>query len=272
MWALPPNPPHVLMPSEPELRDIKEPTGRWRSMDCPLCRGAGQFIGWAPGSTTEYGPWMCDCEEQLLLRRWFRVRGINPLLGGLRWCDMGGLRKSVQDWANAYISNSQGNADVGIGAYLFGATGSGKSAVAHLVAKNFLRIGIDAYVIDGANVLADIQNWSDRERMDRWISRVWSVPVLVFDELGKEVGNPETARMQVERIIQQRLSDRRATIITSNLSPDEMRTKFGGYVLDAVSHHGEMIDCSIEESWRSAEHQRDRFESAHSIKRPMTFT
>lgn len=272
MWALPPNPAHVLTPSEPELRDVGESTGRWRPTDCFLCHGTRQFVGWAPSSTTEFGLWQCDCEEQLVLRRWLRVRGIGPSWGGLRWCDMIGLNQRVQEWATRYATNVRGYADVGVGAYLHGSTGSGKSAVAYLVAKSFLLQGIDTFVIDGPNVLSEIQNWNDRDRMDRWISRVWSVPVLVFDELGKEAGNPETARVQVERILQQRLSDRLTTIITSNLSPDDMRTRFGGYVLDSVSHHGEVIDCSTHESWRPSEMDRSRREVELSIRRPLTFT
>lgn len=283
MLALPANPPHVLMPSEPELRDVNEPSGRWRPEDCPLCHGERQFIGWSPGSTTEYDVWACDCEEQLLLRRWMRVRGIGTRWGVLRWCDMVGVHQRVQEWATAYALGASANADLGIGAYLYGSSGSGKSAIAFLLAKTFLLHGIETFAIDGPNFLSRMQGWSDPEKLERFVTRLMNAPVLLVDELGKEgvsltkewerdqERNAKT-RVQIERVFQHRIDERLTTIVTSNLSPDSMKAKFGSFVIESISNNGEVIDGSTPEPWHANERARTRAEAELNIRRPFTFT
>lgn len=67
-------------------------------------------------------------------------------------------------------------------------------------------------------------------------------PMLVVDDLGCEVNTP-TNKAVMNEVIAQRYSNKLGTIITSNLSPEEMSGRYLDRMYERIIQHGKMVDA-----------------------------
>lgn len=271
LLTLPPVPQHVLMPSVIELADANVPhVGTWSPRLCSNCRGERTFIGLIPGSMTETARFVCNCEEQLTLRRWFAVRGILKSYQDLRWVDMSGAHPEWVAAAASYAQSISDNLRFGRNMIFFGRSGSGKTGLAMLILKSVLyqRYTARALLLGATGSEESFLGWKDKERYNRWLSQMLGVDLLVLDDLGKEAeGSTKTIAKAIERMLTHRTDERRSTIITTNLSVDQLGTRYGD-AMDVFQHEA-MFQMSLPENWRySGEQARNRFEEDVRIVRP----
>lgn len=276
---LPPNPRHVLMPSMIELDDADiSDVGRWSPSMCRVCRGARQYVGYTPGSTTEFATYACPCEEQLTLRRWFAVRGITEIGMQTRWADMTGAHEEWKAAAQDFIAHKDGNVRVGQSLVLYGRSGSGKSSFAWLIMKSLLWAGYSAHAVTSNRLSSQVTMWREREALDRWNRRVSGCDLLVIDDLGKEVAMisgdkeptswSEVVRQSVEDLIVRRISDRRSIVVTTNLNEDKLNLLYPR-AMESLRGSGIASSMSLPDSWRDTGlMERNKFEIQHNIARP----
>lgn len=280
MEKLPASPPHVLMPSTGELQDAKvDHVGSWAPRMCTLCSGSRKFIGYAPNSFTPV-EYECDCEAQLTLQRWMSVRGFNMLWQGLRTTDMVGMPPAIGPWFADFYENMNRVVDAGYGAVLIGNPGSGKTAVAVLLAKAAMFFESSVQMIMASHFLADALGWSDKERFARWEHRVMASRLLVIDDFGREGASAEentkamsntVVERKIEGIVRERLDRRLSTIITTNFDEARLKVKFGDRVMGMLRSRADFIQVHSEVDWRPDERKRNREEMMAGIQRPAVF-
>jgi len=69
--------------------------------------------------------------------------------------------------------------------------------------------------------------------------------VLVLDDLGAEFAG-DVWRAQFDELVDERYGDRLRTVITTNLSPDAVRERYGARVADRIRHDGQVVTCGAE--------------------------
>lgn len=72
-----------------------------------------------------------------------------------------------------------------------------------------------------------------------------SAPLLILDDLGAEVKTP-TAKSALNDLILARYSGKLPTIITSNLSLDDLNQQYGARMYERIIQYGKAVDCGHE--------------------------
>lgn len=270
--VLVPNPRHVIMPSMSELQDAHVPhIGRWNPSMCSVCRGERVFTGLVPNTVDQIGRFICNCEEQLTLSRWMTVRGISKGGRVIRWADLTGMSQEWIAEASTFVEYLDANLRIGASMILSGRSGSGKSSLASLIAKSTLYQHRTAFVLSLSGVGSDsfLSMWKDRERHERITARVTDADLLVLDDLGRESEGPsKSGNEEVARIIVNRSQEMKSTIITTNLSPSQLLTRYGEPI--EALRSGSLMEMSLSESWRDSQqsHDRQNFERDNNVARP----
>lgn len=119
---------------------------------------------------------------------------------------------------------------------LTGGTGAGKSVAACLALESG---GIFERAVSAARL--GLYGDDDVKRM-RSLRRT---RVLVLDDLGAEFSG-DVWRAQFDELVDERYGARHRTIITTNLSPDAVRERYGARVADRIRHDGTVVACGAE--------------------------
>lgn len=69
--------------------------------------------------------------------------------------------------------------------------------------------------------------------------------VLVLDDLGAEFAG-DVWRAQFDELVDERYGQQRRTVITTNLSPEALRERYGARVVDRLRHDGLVVACGSE--------------------------
>jgi DNA replication protein DnaC len=112
---------------------------------------------------------------------------------------------------------------------LWGGTGGGKTHLAVAILREIVRRGGKAFFITAAELLLEIRStfkpnsWEDEAAV---VAKYGDMPILVLDDLGAEQTTP-WAITTLQLIIDRRYREERPTIITSNLSPEQIEKQIG---------------------------------------------
>lgn len=122
--------------------------------------------------------------------------------------------------------------------YIWGPLGTGKSAFLSIVARERLLRNPDMRLITAPEILERIQaTFGERSEGEPTTAEVTSVfrtcSLLLLDDLGKEYGTP-WARSELWKLLNRRYSDRLQTVISSNLSDDELKAAFDPGIADRI--------------------------------------
>ncbi len=269
--SLPPNPRHVLMPKPSEMDRLEREYGMGVvSPRCPTCSGQGTFRWYAPDSDTVVD-WECNCDEQIVLYRWFLSHGIRPLYQRLAWSDLTGLRpeamKAVMGWLQIRDTYLTGT---GPSIWMSGTRGTGKTLVASLLQRAMLFVGVNCQQIDAQSIGSLVNNWRDDDVKEWWMRRVRSAPVLVVDDLGRERGQEEWVQARVVELARFRLESMLPTIITGNFSLDQAAARYGPEFVSIIerAERCEFVSGEVRHRMMNATLEDRR---GASIKPPITF-
>lgn len=97
-----------------------------------------------------------------------------------------------------------------------------KAAVAHRFTAYFLRVG------ELADAVIEKWLWSDGDRIETVRHRIVGVDLLVLDDLGADRNKSDFLPALFEEIVRERFDRHRVTLLTTNLSMVELRTRFSG--------------------------------------------
>ena len=108
-----------------------------------------------------------------------------------------------------------------MGLLLWGAVGTGKSFIAGCIANALLDQGVPVMMTNFARLLNKLTDMYAGDR-NAYIDSFNSFPLLIIDDLGVE-RNSEFAREQVFSVIDSRYRSQLPLIVTTNLTPEQMR-------------------------------------------------
>lgn len=195
---------------------------------CPLavCDGSGWILG--PEDVAR----PCECREQRLKRG--RVRGvasaIPPRYRGVSFDrpPVSDMKRdmSIRHVVNAvqsFVEDLDANLAAGKGMWLMGNTGTGKTTLGMLVAKEALAAGRTAAVYFTPKLLTQIrqtyQATESEDAYDAFFRRLTSVDLLYIDDLGSE-RHTDWVVEQLYALVNERYENQRSMLVTSNAARD----------------------------------------------------
>jgi DNA replication protein DnaC len=186
----------------------------FREQACPLgaCDGSGWILG--PEDVAR----ACECREARLKRG--RSRGVASAIPR-RYRGVSFDRPPVSDMAR--IEELDENLAAGRGLWLMGNTGTGKTTLGMLVAKEALAAGKSVGVYFTPKLLTRIrQTYQEAESnnaYDDFFRRVTSVDLLYIDDLGSE-RHTDWVVEQLYALVNERYENQRPMLVTSNSDTD----------------------------------------------------
>jgi DNA replication protein DnaC len=196
----------------------------FREQACPLgvCDGSGWILG--PEDVARE----CECRGPRLKRG--RVRGIASVIPS-RYRGVSFDRPPVSDMdrdmrsravvgaVRAFVGDLDGNLAAGRGLWLMGDTGTGKTTLGMLIAKEALAVGKTVAVYFTPKLLTQIrqtyQATDSEDAYDAFFKRLTSVDLLYIDDLGSE-RHTDWVVEQLYALINERYENERSMLVTSN--------------------------------------------------------
>jgi DNA replication protein DnaC len=203
-----------------------EPFRGPRACSVGVCDGSGWILG--PEDVARE----CECRAQRLKRG--RVRGvasvIPPRYRGVSFdrppvSDMNrdmGARHAV-GYVRSFVEGLDENLAAGRGLWLMGNTGTGKTTLGMLVAKEALAAGKTVAVYFAPKLLTQIrqtyQATDSEDAYDAFFKRLTSVDLLYLDDLGSE-RHTDWVVEQLYALVNERYENQRSMLVTSNATSD----------------------------------------------------
>lgn len=216
-------------------------TGEQYQKRCLTCGGRGLFRWY--DENNEPVDYECDCLGQHRLWSAMELINIGRVYQRLRWADLTETDPEAIEEVRVWFGNLDYHLTQGIGIYLWGGPGSGKSSLAFLAIKELMRRGVNCFTLDFRGLIdlyaASFRNEEDKEWLTR---RVRNSTVLLIDNMGREIATTlstnETQMLSSEKLrnwfdplfvelLMGRMQSGRPTIITSAREPEWMVQRFG---------------------------------------------
>jgi DNA replication protein DnaC len=147
--------------------------------------------------------------------------------------------KKMVGQVEKYIQNLEHYYKKGTGLFLWGGTGTAKTAISCIILKEALKLNFTAYFTDLAKCIDMLcESWNDDEAKQDFIQRILKVDFLVIDDVGREY-KPKSNFFEAnfDNIFRERSNSLLVTIITSNKSPTEMGSEFGPRLYSIFYEH-----------------------------------
>jgi len=149
-----------------------------------------------------------------------------------------------------YINNLRTARKKGLGLILYGENGSGKSALAAIIAREAYLAGFTVFWTGCNDYKAAVFSREEFDEYTTIVERAQEVDFLVIDDMGKEYrGKSEFMESEIDNLIRKRVLNGCVTIVTTNLKPERMKEE---YTPSTISLFKEaMIGLKIEgPKWR----------------------
>lgn len=234
--SLPPIPPGCRTLSDEESRRLNSlyPSPWKHPMEgCLTCSDRRQLKARVDGQIDDFE---CDCRGQWKMHRWLLNAGL-----GLSY-----QRRTIDDVESAQVleaiaeatQNTAREMHRGIGTTLWSqGRGNGKTLAATLILKQVMATGVDGYFSQFNDLIEfSTRGWRDPSEQAWFARRVRNVDLLVIDDIGREnKGRVSVVEAMLDQVIRHRVASSKPTIITTNLTPDEMQNGYGPNVLSLLS-------------------------------------
>ena len=232
-----------MIPIAKNLSDLIKPTqlredeylGEDSLVYCSKCRTARQKRIEVSGRRIE-PRCMCACQtaayEQMeqdrkhreFLDRVEKTRNVgltDPVLRKHTFENDLGYNPKQMEMAKRFVQHWDEFKKDSMGLLLWGPVGTGKSFIAGCIANGLLDQGVPVMMTNFARLLNRLTDMYASDRND-YIDSFNSFPLLIIDDLGVE-RNSEFAREQVFSVIDSRYRSQLPMIVTTNLTPKEMK-------------------------------------------------
>lgn len=200
----------------------------YKPNECPTCHNAGTY-------SFKGASWPCDCAEQKRLLTRYLHAGIGLTYQRLLWTDLD-IPGAALDPALDYIENYQAYIDHGMGLFIHGPRGTGKTLLANLVLKELVKHDISCYATTFSQTIESFTaGWSDVTEKSRFAKRFMQSKMLLLDDLGKEFRSKNRLQQTTfDHILRTRVQNNRPTILTTNINAAELAIGYGQAVLSLL--------------------------------------
>ena len=193
--------------------------------ECPKCGDTG---------VVDYR--MCSCMKEKLIVAGLESSGMYSLIKSqtfenfeLKYYSGEALprMKTIVDIAKAYAEKFEPEKSGSI--IMMGNTGLGKTHLSSAIGGVIAKKGNDVYYTGAVDMLADFE--AERFRYDRGdeiaaaVEKYFSCDLLIIDDLGTELIN-QFSTSSLYNLLNSRLVKKKATIINTNFTRDELRKKY----------------------------------------------
>lgn len=251
MHTLDPLPDHIgpLSPNSAYEALVKREPGMWRgpqSKACPTCLGKGTFVRYSrsSGKTAEY---KCDCAAQWILYVHLLNSGLQVGHQKICWDDVDSqVADEVIDDVVGYVEHAEQNMRSGRSMVLRGTNGTGKTMLAILVMKGLIRHGYDCRFVGFTDLLDSYTGAWKKEEDKALYRRYLSADFLVIDEVhARTVGGMQhVGETMFDHLLRSRTSADRPTILTTNLTMDEVATGYGRSIANLLTESYTVIEVT----------------------------
>lgn len=228
---------------------------------CPTCEKKGDYI-W------QGKLWPCDCVEQLQLHKHYLAAGIGMTYQRLTWADLENAEnaREVCEWGE-----NPSHVKRGSGLILFGEMGTGKTMMAMLCLKQFVKDGYSCFATTFAEMVEMYTaGWYSPQERDYFHHRVVESQVLLLDDVGR--GHKSKNRLDettFDTVMRARVQHGRSTIITTNMTPADLGQGYGASVLRLLREKSDALEIGGEDFSEKAKRRGDD-EVASGETRPIT--
>lgn len=161
----------------------------------------------------------CDCETQMNLRIHYTLANIGDQYQRLDWSDFRG-DEGVKDFIGEFLDKWQSFRINGMGVEFSSSNlGTGKTFAATYIGKELVKRGESVYFTSFLDAVDAITH-----NNQEITQRLRDTTVLIIDEIGTGMSQAQGAlyTMQLEGIVRNRTDFNRVTLITTNLTPEEL--------------------------------------------------
>lgn len=125
---------------------------------------------------------------------------------------------------------------------IYGDTGVGKTFLSHCIAKELIEKGCSVLYLTAFDLFDSLETrkFSSDLSLTETHSHIFDCDLLIIDDLGSELNNSFTTS-QLFLCINQRILDRKATIISTNLSMEHLRSSYSERVFSRILSSYKMI-------------------------------
>lgn len=182
---------------------------------------------------------MCRCFKSALILNSYEASGIAELLrtqtfesfsldyyknSKNNYDKMVCVFEEVKKYADGFCGKNSGNLA------FFGGTGLGKTHLSSAVAKKVIDKGYDVMYVTAIELMSDFEqkrfgNSAGTNTAGNDVDRYLDCDLLIIDDLGTEISNQFTVTT-LYSIIDTRLKTGKSMLISTNLSPDELRKRY----------------------------------------------
>jgi DNA replication protein DnaC len=210
-------------------------------LSCTLCKGSGAY---------------CSCQEKFALEIKMAQANI-PIKYRQLTLDhvTAPAIKPAKDIIISYIEGLAENRKKGNGLFLWSETkGTAKSTLACIILTEALRRGYSAYFSDlDECIRLTTGSWGNNDKRRTLEKHILETDFLVLDDVGgKEVktrssSDPEMRNPLIETVFTSLFKNRSdtllPTIMTSNISPDDLAKSFGERLYSMTCEHLLSVEC-----------------------------
>ncbi len=198
-------------------------------------------------SDTGYvGMQMCECMKRKLVEAGFESSGIGHLMQKQSFDTFDpGYQRGDEEAYNTCVANleickryaAEFDGKECRNLVMMGNTGLGKTHLSTSVAKELIERGFDVVYDSVQNILADFENERFNRSYDNQgenrTARYFECDLLIIDDLGTEISNQFTVSV-IYNLINTRHNNDRSTVINTNLSQKELRTRYTDRVASRI--------------------------------------
>lgn len=143
--------------------------------------------------------------------------------------------KDVYNYAMKYAVHLNEHIKSGKGLIMMGPVGTGKTSLAISILRRAIEQGYNGYLISMMSLLDTLLVLSKgpAEHYLKFENRIRNCPLLVLDDLGAEYDN-KWVSSKVDSIISDRVERGKATIITTNLSVQQIKKCYDSRIYDRL--------------------------------------
>lgn len=227
---------------------------------CPTCHKSGQFL-WKGQA------YLCPCDHQLQLYKLYLSSGIGARYHRLRWEDYHGDPEIV-DRLKKFVVDHEHHITMGEGLFFQGPLGTGKTMLATLVLKEFLKKGYSVYAKTFEQALRMFTaGWYSEDDRKYFHKKFVTSQVLLLDEIGRE-HKTKLTEATFDSILRTRVHESRPTFITTNMTIEDMESTYGSSALSLLK------ECSLYHLFDGADfrpqaHERNQEEKLAGETRPI---